>query len=171
MTMEEINQVGQVLLGHEIGAPMHYMHDELVNIGNMVKVDPGLKILNHNVCTRIRQLRLNTRVSRGGKGKRKLLQTSLNGQTGVNYDNIRPLSTKIGITYNNNNRRNFNLDLINVQLLRSKELMLLDYLDSTHLDACILTETWLRDCDEYKIWLEVTTLNKGVYKLSYIGQK
>ena len=78
------------------------------------------------------------------------------------------MSTKTSTTYNNNdnNGKNFNLDLINVQSLKSKELMLLDYLDSTHWDACILTETWLRDCDEDKIWLEATNLNKGVYKLS-----
>ena len=38
--MEEINQVRQVLLEHDFAAPMHYMHDELVSMGNMVKVDP-----------------------------------------------------------------------------------------------------------------------------------
>ena len=42
--------------------------------------------------------------------------------------------------------------------------MSLDYLDSTHSDACILTETWLRDCDEDKMWLEANNLNKWVYK-------
>ena len=40
MKMEEINQIRQVLLEHDIGAPIHYMHDELVNTGNMVKADP-----------------------------------------------------------------------------------------------------------------------------------
>ena len=63
-------------------------------------------------------------------------------------------------TNNNNN------NVINVQSLRSKELMLLDYLHSTLLNACILTETWLRDCDKDKIWLQVTNLNKEVYRLS-----
>ena len=128
MTIEEINQVRQVLLKHDTGAQMHYMHDELVKIGNIVKTDPWLKLLNYNACTRIRQVRLNKRGSRGGKAKRKLLQTSLNGQTGINYNIIRPLSTKIRSTYNNNiNGKNFNIDVINVQSLKSKELMLLDY--------------------------------------------
>ena len=50
------------------------------------------------------------------KPKENYYGTSLNGQTGVNYDNIRPLSTKISTTYenNNNSEKNFNLDLINV---------------------------------------------------------
>ena len=52
--MEEINQVKQVLLEHDIGAPMHYMHDELVNIGNMVKAEPQLKILNYKACIRMK---------------------------------------------------------------------------------------------------------------------
>ena len=67
--MEEINQVRQVLMEHDIGAPMQYMQDELVNIGNMVKANPQPKIFNYNACIRIRQLRLNKRGSRGGKAK------------------------------------------------------------------------------------------------------
>ena len=83
MKMKEIKQVRQVLLEYDIVVPMHYMHDDRVNILNIVKVDSWLKILNHNACIRIRQLRLNKWGSRGGKPKGKLLWTSLNGQTGL----------------------------------------------------------------------------------------
>ena len=49
--------------------------------------------------------------------------------------------------------------LINAQSLRSKELLLYDYIREDDIDMCIVTETWIQNREEDKVWCEISALN------------
>ena len=52
--------------------------------------------------------------------------------------------------------------LANVQSIKSKTELVMDYLLDSKVDIAILTETWLSDNDE--IWLKASDLNQHGYK-------
>ena len=52
--------------------------------------------------------------------------------------------------------------LANVQSIKSKTELVIDYLLDNKVDIAILTETWLSDNDE--IWLNASDLNQNGYK-------
>ena len=54
------------------------------------------------------------------------------------------------------------LMLANVQSIKSKTELVMDYLLDNKVDIAILTETWLSDNDE--IWLNTSDLNQHGYK-------
>ena len=54
------------------------------------------------------------------------------------------------------------LMLANVQSIKSKTELVMDYLLDNKVDIAILTETWLSDNDE--IWLNASDLNQHGYK-------
>ena len=60
-----------------------------------------------------------------------------------------------------NSSSNMKVTLANIQSIKNKDLILYDYLQSNDSDICILTETWLQNCDNDEIWLEMTDLNKN----------
>ena len=64
-----------------------------------------------------------------------------------------------------NSSSNTKVTLANIQSIRNKDLILYDYLQSNDSDICILTEIWLQNCDNDEIWLEMTDLNKSVFKM------
>ena len=49
----------------------------------------------------------------------------------------------------------FTITFSNIQLVRNKENQLLDYLTDKDFDACILTETWLKDTAKNEALLTV----------------
>ena len=49
--------------------------------------------------------------------------------------------------------------LINAQSLRSKELLLYDYIKEENIDICIVTETWIQNREEDKAWCDTSALN------------
>ena len=64
-----------------------------------------------------------------------------------------------------NSSSNIKVTLVNIQSIRNKDLILYDYLQSNDTDICILTETWLQNCDSNEIWLDMTYLNKNEFKM------
>ena len=64
-----------------------------------------------------------------------------------------------------NSSSNIKVRLANIQSIRNKDLILYDCLQSNDTDICILTETWLQNCDSDEIWLEMTDLNKNDFKM------
>ena len=64
-----------------------------------------------------------------------------------------------------NSSCNMNVTLVNMQSIRNKDLNLYGYLQSNDSNFCILTETWLQNCDNDEIWLEMTDLNKSEFKM------
>ena len=57
------------------------------------------------------------------------------------------------------------ITLSNIQSVRNKENELLEYLTDNNFDACILTETWLKDTDEHAVWVNCSSLNTNFYKM------
>ena len=64
-----------------------------------------------------------------------------------------------------NSSSNIKVTLVNIQSIRNKGLILYDYLQSNDTDICILTETWLQNCNSNEIWLDMTDLNKNEFKM------
>ena len=60
---------------------------------------------------------------------------------------------------------NLKIYTINIQSIKSKEQLLLDYIYESDIDICVLTESWLNDNDRNYAWLEATDLNKGPLKI------
>ena len=52
--------------------------------------------------------------------------------------------------------------VINGQSLRSKELLLYDYIREDDIDICIVTETWIQNREEDKAWCDTSALNDNL---------
>ena len=63
------------------------------------------------------------------------------------------------------------IGLINTQSIMGKDLLLKDLLCEDNIDACIITETWLRDNEEDTAWTQTTVLNNDNYKLHISNRK
>ena len=53
----------------------------------------------------------------------------------------------------------------NIQSVRNKENELLEYLTDNNFDACILTETWLKDTDKHVVWVNCLSLNTNSHRI------
>ena len=69
------------------------------------------------------------------------------------------------------NDDNMQLALINAQSLRSKELILYDYIREDNIDICIVTETWIQNREEEKAWCDTSALNNGNLMLHNINRE
>ena len=106
----------------------------------------------------IRKYKLNRRGQRGGQRKHKQVKVELRSLITININDD---TTQVEM----NNSSNIKLTLANMQSIRNKDLLLYDYLQSNNSDICILTETWLHNCVNDDIWLEMTDLNKNGFKM------
>ena len=67
--------------------------------------------------------------------------------------------------------KQLNIVLINSQSIRNKDELIAEYLISNNINAWILTETWLTNSVNDKIWLECSEVQKYGYKISNINRK
>ena len=123
----------------------------------MVK-DKRYKRLDLDTIKMIRKHRLNRRGQRGGQKRHKQDKVDLGSLIIIN---INEDATQSQV----NSSSNIKVTLANIQSIRNKELILYDYLQSNDSDICILTKTWLQNCDNDEIWLEITDLNKSEFKM------
>ena len=93
----------------------------------------------------------------------RLIRDGVNQKTNswqVDFNNL------INIYIENRPKRDITDDLslmlANVQSIKSKTKLVMDYLLDNKVDIAILTETWLSDNDE--IWLKASDLNQHGYK-------
>ena len=61
-----------------------------------------------------------------------------------------------------------NLSLINVQSIKPKENIILDFLLSNEIDLTLTTETYLLKSDDNQAWVNSSTLNTGEYRIQVI---
>ena len=88
----------------------------------------------------------------------------------VNHSNL----IQVNITNDRRVRKftkQLNIVLINSQSIKNKDELIAEYLISSNIDACILTETWLTNSDNDKIWLECSEVGQKGYKISSINRK
>ena len=129
---QRIHSFGSVLLGYD--------REHLIGIGKQVKVDRRLKILYFNVIKTIRNLRINRR---GCRGRRK----KISRVTPMTSDNL----TVVKVVVNHNikpSQKSCQMVVINIQSIKNKEHMIMEYLMDKQVDLAILTETWLCGEDE-----------------------
>ena len=98
------------------------------------------KRLDIDTINTIRKYRLNRRGQRGGQRRHKQSKVDLGSLIIVNInEDISQLQV--------NNCSNITVTQANIQSIRNKDLILYDYLQLNDSDICILTETWLQNCD------------------------
>ena len=61
--------------------------------------------------------------------------------------------------------------LVNAQSLRSKDLLLYEYIKEDNIDICIVTETWIQNREEDKAWCEISALNNDNLMLHNINRE
>ena len=79
--------------------------------------------------------------------------------TNLIYPTIRTSTTII------NEDKKVSISIMNAQSIKSKEDQILHHLMNRKANLAIITETWLRDNDTDKIWMDACELNKNGYKL------
>ena len=121
-----------------------------------------------DVCVKIRELRINKRKIHRSKSKKPRSKDM--EPRSVNYSNL----TQVKITNDRRVRKftkQLNIVLINSQCIKNKDELMAEYLISNNIDACILTETWLTNSDNDKIWLECSEIRQHGYKINNINRK
>ena len=148
-----------------------YERDELIGIANKCKQDSQYKILNKETCVKIRNYRLNSRYRRGGKrlniAYRKLIQQ----HNTLNIDNLVSNSCNDLGFNSDRNSDNMLIVLVNAQSLRSKDLLLHEYIKEDNIDICIVRETWIPNREEDKVWCEISALNNDNLMLHIINRE
>ena len=64
-----------------------------------------------------------------------------------------------------NKDKKVSISIMNLQSKKNKDDELLHYLMDRKANLVVITETWLRDKDTHKIWMDACQLNKNGYKL------
>ena len=141
----------QVQRGYQI---QHvYSKEELLQVGQDLNTGSHLRQIHPNVCVQIRKLWLNKR------------KCSKKGGSATNADMAIPQQVDFNnliIIYIDNRPKmdianDLSLMLANVQSIKSKTKLLMDYLLDSKVDIAVLTEAWLSDDDA--IWLKASDLN------------
>ena len=151
-----------------------YEREELIGIASKCMQDNQYRILNRETCVKIRYFRLNRRYRRyrrGGKkcniAYRKLTQQD----NSLNIDNLVSINCNDWGSDRDRNSDNMLIALVNAQSLRSKELLLHDYIKEDNIDICIVTETWIQNTEEDKAWCEISALNNDNLMLHTVNRE
>ena len=81
----------------------------------------------------------------------------------VNFENIIVIPLQWTVYDYSQVKSDVNLTLLNVQSYRYKEMVLIDYL-SEYNKIIVVTETWLRNSDRDKIWIDASKLSENGHK-------
>ena len=123
-----------------------YNNDLLVQIKKEMVKDKRYKRLDLDTIKTIRKYRLNRRGQRGGQKRHKQGKVDLESLITVNINEDK---TQLQASSSSN----IKVTLANIQSIRNKDLIPYDYLQSNDTEICILTETWLQNCNSDEIWL------------------
>ena len=135
-----------------------YNNDRLLQIKKEMVRDKRYRRFDIDTIKTIRKYRLNRRGQRGGQKRHIQGKVDLGSLIIVNInEDISQLQV--------NNCSNIEVTLANIHSIRNKNLILYDYLQLNDSDICILTKTWLQNCDSDEIQLEMTDLNKNEFKV------
>ena len=140
------------------GQNITYNHNNLIHIKEEMVKDERYKRLDLDTIKTIRKYRLNKRGQRGGQKRQKQGKVDLESFITVNINEDK-------MQLQANSSPNIKVTLANIQSIRNKELILYDYLQSNDIDICIITKTWLQNCNSDEIWLEMTDLNNNEFKM------
>ena len=170
---------------HQKNRSMFYTSEDLMKIRDNVCYDQQYRKLPGQAVKIIRNLRINKKKKRGSKaGRSKTIDQHKTVNMGnlirINSDGLPrgrvnqktssqwvDFNNLINIYIENRPKRDIandlSLMLANVQSIKSKTELVLDYLLDSKVDIAVLTETWLSDDDEIR--LKASDLNQHGYKM------
>ena len=147
-TMEETSEL-KIISSNTNSDRIHecikYEREELIGIANKCKQDNRYKILNKETGVKIRNYRLNRRYKRGGKRLNTAYRKLIQQHNTLNIDNLISISCNDLGFNSDRNSDNMLIVLVNAQSLRSKDLLLYEYIKEDNIDICIVTETWIQN--------------------------
>ena len=117
--------------------------------------------LDPEIICQIQNLRLNRRGTRGGR-KQQICHRS------INTSNLIYPKTNIAITQDNDHGQR-SLSVLNVQSIKNKEILIMDYIIENRIDMCIITETCLSDGDD--IWISTSDFSKHNYSITVANRQ
>ena len=151
-----------------------YEREELIGIASKCMQDNRYRILNRETCVKIRYCRLNRRYRRYRRGAKKhniAYRKLTQRHNSLNIDNLVSINCNDWGSDRDRNSDNMLIALVNAQSLRSKELLLHDYIKEDNIDICIVTETWIQNTEEDKAWCEISALNNDNLMLHTVNRE
>ena len=130
-----------------------YTATELKGIRLNVEQDRRLRILHTDTCLTIRKLRLNKR------WKREKTKSKDNHRRTANLSNLITIPLKITPS-NRNLEKQCKLMTLNAQSVKNKDTLIMDNIIENKVDACVVTETWLKEHDS--IWISNSEFQKKI---------
>ena len=137
-----------------------YNKAKLYSIVNKVRGDPRYEVINSITCNNIRKLNLNRRGCRGGVMRKAHLDI-IHPKCSDN-DNLIIINT--GQQEITPNHHSLCIYLANIKSIKSKQLILHQYLVENYINLCVLIETWLSDTETDQVWLQCSSVNNDGFK-------
>ena len=136
----------------------------LKTICHNTKHDQRYKILPFGAVTRIRDLKINNRLSRknaqprirhtpAGINYRNLIQVELNKNNGIIHDT----QLRIG--------------MINIRSIKKNDQVLLREIIHSNLDIIIITESWLKDTEFDRNWVQGCDFNRSPFQCHHADRR
>ena len=140
------NKKGNTVYRINKGKPIRYTLEELRQIKRKVESNDKYKILETEVCYRIRKLGLDRLCGK----KKKLSKQKVKEERGILRSNLIEIKTAKCLGLDMTSRR-FTIMLSNVQSIKNKQDIVMELLEDYNTNLAVLTETWLTDADD--IWV------------------
>ena len=136
-----------------------YNNFELFSIKRKCQRDPRYQRLPTEVVVKIRRLHIQKRRKRGRRGG--VNKSCNNGYDDALHSNI----NNIIVATSAFQTQGINFGLINIRSLIKKDNYLGTIIEDLKLDFCIITETWLKDSDNFLAWKQGSVLNNDNWSL------
>ena len=134
------------------------MSNQLITMSNKLK-DNKYCILPFGTINKIRELGLNKCKAR------KYNSRYLHKPKKVNTKNLIQINTT-----EKNNSNNIRIATINARSVKNKQLQIDGTAELQNIDFIMLTETWLKNMDEDKAWINTSDLNNNNLRLDTVNR-
>ena len=139
---------------------------------NMIKLgmvkNSHFKQLKNDVIIKIRKLHLNKRGKRGGRKNRVGVRMAKLKNRSVNMANN--IKIQMANDHISQHRIMLQLSTINCQSVKSKEDQIIQHILDNNIDLVVLTETWLKETDRDRLWLQACSFNKDNYSIAAVNR-
>ena len=142
---------------------LRYDPSVLKTICHNISHDQRYKILPFGAIARIRELKINNRLSR-----KKALPRIRHTPTGINHNNLIPVVvTKDSGTIHDTQLR---IGTINIRSIKRNDQLLLREIIYSDLDISIATESWLKDTEADQIWAQGCDFNRSPFQCHHANR-
>ena len=145
-----------------------YESSDLRSIRSMFNKNPGLRLLPPSTVLRIRSLKLHRKRKRGSRGE-VVKDAVHSNNVSVNLKNCPCI--KINPIHPSRNLLNIHLGTANASSIKNKLELVSDFLEKSKIDAFVITETWLKDCQSDNAWIKSCALNSDKYTFSTVNRQ